>query len=72
MALTKSSQMKMLIIFMAFLALMLLLSSAAALVSRQDLVLKPLNLGRKLLAYYEPPNAYPGPGGGGANPCCHR
>ncbi|XWS22409.1 hypothetical protein CRYUN_Cryun29cG0031500 [Craigia yunnanensis] len=67
MALTQSSQVKMVVVF---LAIMVLMSSAAA-VTPQDLILKPLNLGRKLLAYYSTPNAYPDtPSGGGGNPCC--
>ncbi|XWS13518.1 hypothetical protein CRYUN_Cryun36dG0043900 [Craigia yunnanensis] len=68
MALSQSSQMKMLVVF---LAIMVLMSSAAA-VSHQDVILKPLSLGRKLLdSYYGTPTAYPGvPSGGGSNPCC--
>ncbi|XWS09056.1 hypothetical protein CRYUN_Cryun40dG0053100 [Craigia yunnanensis] len=68
MTLTQSSQMKML---MVFLAIVVLMSSAAA-VSHQDLILKPLNFGRKLLDdYYKLPTAYvAAPNGGGGYPCC--
>ncbi|KAK6255104.1 hypothetical protein QUC31_016779 [Theobroma cacao] len=69
MALTQSSQVKMLVVVLAIIVLM---SSASAAVIPQDLILKPINLGRKLLAnYYNPPNAYPGiPSGSGGYPCC--
>ncbi|XVE81450.1 hypothetical protein DITRI_Ditri15bG0064700 [Diplodiscus trichospermus] len=63
MALTQSSQMKML---MVVLAIMVLISSAAA-VSDQDSILPPLNIGRKLVArYYSTPTTYPTPSGGEA------
>ncbi|XVF29205.1 hypothetical protein REPUB_Repub15cG0100500 [Reevesia pubescens] len=72
MDLTKSSQVKMMV---ALLAIMVLMSSAAAAISPQDLILKPLNLGRKLLArhYYgrRNENSYDRPGGGGGYPCCN-
>ncbi|KAK8548509.1 hypothetical protein V6N12_061421 [Hibiscus sabdariffa] len=46
-------------------------SSAMAAVIPRDFILKPLNLGRRVLAryYYSPPSAYPGPNGGGGFPC---
>ncbi|XVE84796.1 hypothetical protein DITRI_Ditri17bG0041400 [Diplodiscus trichospermus] len=67
MALTQSSQVKMMVVF---LAVVVLISSTVA-VPRQDLILKPINLGRKLLDYYAPSKSYPGtPNGGGGNPCC--
>ncbi|XVF29204.1 hypothetical protein REPUB_Repub15cG0100400 [Reevesia pubescens] len=71
MVLTKSSQVKMMVVL---LAIMVLMSSAAA-ISPEDLILKPLNLGRKLLArhYYgrRNENSYDRPGGGGGYPCCN-
>ncbi|XVF29208.1 hypothetical protein REPUB_Repub15cG0100800 [Reevesia pubescens] len=67
MALKQSSRVKIMVVL---LAIMVLMSSTAA-VSPQDLILKPLNHGRKLLQYYSPLHAYPtAPGGGGGNPCC--
>ncbi|OMO62084.1 hypothetical protein COLO4_33229 [Corchorus olitorius] len=63
MALKQSSKMKMLVVF---LAIMVFMSSAAAVsVIPQDF-LNPINLGRKLLQ-----TAYPGvPSGAGKEPCC--
>ncbi|XVE84793.1 hypothetical protein DITRI_Ditri17bG0041100 [Diplodiscus trichospermus] len=66
MAFTQSSQVKMMVVF---LAIMVLISSSAA-VTPQDLILEPINLGRKLLQNYTPPKTYRTPGGGGGNPCC--
>ncbi|MBA0797555.1 hypothetical protein Gohar_008239 [Gossypium harknessii] len=58
-------------IVLLFIAMMVLISSAAAAVAPQDFIIKPSNLGRKLLAtYYSTPSAYAGRNGGGGNPCC--
>ncbi|MBA0737914.1 hypothetical protein Gogos_011331, partial [Gossypium gossypioides] len=57
-------------IVLLFIAMMVLISSAAAAVAPQDFIIKPSNLGRKLLAkYYSPPSAYAGRNGGGGYPC---
>ncbi|KAB2039858.1 hypothetical protein ERO13_D02G035550v2, partial [Gossypium hirsutum] len=62
-----STQAKMVLLFIA---MMVLISFAAAIVTPHDFILKPSNLGRKILEYYDPGSTYGPPSGGGGNPCC--
>ncbi|KAK8476436.1 hypothetical protein V6N13_047416 [Hibiscus sabdariffa] len=67
-----SSKVKLVLIF---LAIMVLMSSsfATAAVTPRDFIIKPLNLGRRVLARsYGTPKGYPTtPSGGGGYPCCN-
>ncbi|KAL4271485.1 hypothetical protein GQ457_13G024900 [Hibiscus cannabinus] len=66
-----SSKVKSVLIFVAIMVLMSSFAAAAA-VTPRDIILEPLNLGRRVLARsYGTPKGYPTtPSGGGGYPCC--
>ncbi|OMP09188.1 hypothetical protein COLO4_05716 [Corchorus olitorius] len=61
----------MLAVFLAILMVLIMSSapaSAAAVETPQEYFI--LNLGRKVLQYYDPPQGYDTPSGAGGKPCC--